>query len=50
MLADHDNAGILKWLPGGFVVQLSCFAVMALVGATMAARGGANVRRSDSSQ
>lgn len=48
LLADHDNAGVLQWLPGGFAAQLVCFTAMTLVGAALAAVGGANVRRSDS--
>jgi hypothetical protein len=46
LLADHDNAGVLRWLPGGFAAQLSCFAMMTLVGIALAAAGKANVRRS----
>jgi hypothetical protein len=48
LLADHDNAGVLRWLPGGFTARLGCFAIMTLVGAALAAVGGANVRRSNS--
>ncbi|MET7402019.1 hypothetical protein ABZS66_51910 [Dactylosporangium sp. NPDC005572] len=48
LLADHDNAGVLQWLPGGFPTQLGCFVLMTLIGAALAAVGGANVRRSGS--
>jgi hypothetical protein len=47
LLADHDDAGVLRWLPGGFAAQLGCFVAMTLVGAASAAVGGASVRRSD---
>ncbi|BCB81171.1 hypothetical protein GCM10022251_67630 [Phytohabitans flavus] len=50
LLADHDNAGVLQWLPGGFAGQLGGFVVMTLVGVTLAARSGAHVRRSDPGQ
>jgi hypothetical protein len=47
LLADHDDAGILSWLPGGFAARLACFAVMAVAGIALAARGSAAMRRSD---
>jgi hypothetical protein len=49
LLVDHDNAGILQWLPGGFAAQLGCFLIMVLVGATIATRSSAKLRRSGSS-
>ncbi|MCA2230021.1 hypothetical protein [Nonomuraea aurantiaca] len=36
LLADHDNAGLLAWLPGGFAVWLACYAVAAIAGASLA--------------
>ena len=44
LLADHDNAGILGWLPGGFAVQLACYLVMVLAGLVLAGRGSAALR------
>ncbi|MEU4426186.1 hypothetical protein AB0F81_36665 [Actinoplanes sp. NPDC024001] len=37
LLVDHDNGGILRWVPGGFAVQLTCFVVMAVGGLFLAA-------------
>ncbi|MEH0986055.1 hypothetical protein [Micromonospora sp. CPCC 205556] len=45
LLADHDNAGILHRVPGGFAVQLGCFALMTLIGAGIAALGWREGRR-----
>jgi hypothetical protein len=39
LMADHADAGLLGWLPGGFAVPLACYAVMTVVGALLAARG-----------
>lgn len=36
LLVDHDNAGLLGWLPGGFAAQLSCYAVITLAGVLLA--------------
>ncbi|GIE88206.1 hypothetical protein [Actinoplanes regularis] len=44
LLLDHDNAGILGWVPGGFPAHLACYVVMAVVGGALAARGGADTR------
>ncbi|MFG2022941.1 hypothetical protein [Streptomyces sp. NPDC048825] len=42
-LVDHDNAGLLGWLPGGFAVSITVYVVAAAIGATVAgwARGQA---------
>ncbi|MEV4295729.1 hypothetical protein [Microbispora rosea] len=40
LLADHDNAGLLAWLPGGIAVRLACYAVVAVLGASLAGWGG----------
>ena len=39
LLADHDNAGLFGWLPGGFAVRLLAFVLVAVVGAMLARRG-----------
>ncbi len=39
LLVDHDNAGLLSWLPGGFVAQLVCYVVIAAVGVALAGWG-----------
>ncbi|WP_250006257.1 hypothetical protein [Actinoplanes sp. M2I2] len=38
-LVDHDNAGLLSWLPGGFGVQLAGHVVLALAGVLLAGWG-----------
>ncbi|WP_250034843.1 hypothetical protein [Paractinoplanes maris] len=38
-LLDHDNAGLLGWLPGGFGVQLTGHVVLALAGLLLAGWG-----------
>ncbi|ACZ89820.1 hypothetical protein [Streptosporangium roseum] len=50
LLADHDNAGLLAWLPGGFAVWLACYAVAAVAGALLAGRGGKKAKRGDREQ
>jgi membrane protein implicated in regulation of membrane protease activity len=47
LLVDHDDAGLLGWVPGGFGVQLAGFLVAALIGAVLARRGSARVRQAD---
>ncbi|MGV9775045.1 hypothetical protein [Streptosporangium sp. NPDC003464] len=44
LLADHDNAGLLAWLPGGFAVWLACYAVAAVAGALLAGWGSRQVK------
>lgn len=39
LLADHDNSGLLSWLPGGFPVQLLVYLALAGVGVPLAGRG-----------
>ncbi|OUC93517.1 hypothetical protein [Streptosporangium minutum] len=50
LLADHDNAGLLAWLPGGFAVWLACYAVAAVAGALLAGWGGKKTRRGSHGQ
>jgi hypothetical protein len=50
LLVDHDNAGVLQWLPGGFAAQLGCFGLMTLLGAALAAAGGSETGRRSSSR
>ena len=38
-LVDHDNAGLLGWLPGGFGVQLTGHIVLAVAGLLLAGWG-----------
>ena len=47
LLVDHDNGGLLGWLPGGFAVWLSCYAVITLVGVVLASWGSARAKRSE---
>jgi hypothetical protein len=50
LLADHDNAGLLGWLPGGFPVWLACYAVAAVAGALLASRGSKQAKQGDRGQ
>jgi hypothetical protein len=36
ILIDHDNAGLLGWLPGGFGVHLAAYVVLAVAGLLLA--------------
>lgn len=36
-LVDHDNAGLLGWLPGGFAASITVYAVAVATGAVVAA-------------
>ncbi|TWS22409.1 hypothetical protein FK268_19540 [Tsukamurella sputi] len=47
ILVDHDNAGLLRWMPGGFAVHLSVYVLAVIVGAVLANHGG---RQGDRSQ
>lgn len=38
-MADHDNAGLLRWMPGGFGAWLSGYVVAAVAGIGLAAWG-----------
>ncbi|GAA2432736.1 hypothetical protein GCM10010191_53450 [Actinomadura vinacea] len=46
LLADHDNAGLLSWTPGGFPMRLSGYALMIIVGALLAGWGSKKAERS----
>lgn len=37
-LVDHDNAGLLGWLPGGFAVSISVYVLAVAIGAVIAGR------------
>ncbi|HYI57031.1 MAG TPA: hypothetical protein VEX66_02610 [Microlunatus sp.] len=43
LLIDHDNAGVLGWVPGGFVVQLVVYLVLLAGGVALAARNARGV-------
>ncbi|GAA4202267.1 hypothetical protein [Actinocatenispora rupis] len=45
LLADHANAGLLGWLPGGFPVRLACYAVVAAVGVLLAGWGSVRAKQ-----
>ncbi|MFE7105225.1 hypothetical protein ACFU98_25975 [Streptomyces sp. NPDC057575] len=40
-LADHDNAGLLGWLPGGFAAGITVHVLAAVGGAVVAGRARA---------
>ncbi|MFI7636189.1 hypothetical protein [Nonomuraea sp. NPDC049400] len=50
LLADHGNAGLLAWLPGGFAVWLPCYAAATIVGAVLAGWAGKKVKQSGRGQ
>ncbi|GIH63115.1 hypothetical protein Msi02_39320 [Microbispora siamensis] len=50
LLADHDNAGLLAWLPGGFAVRLAGYAIAAVAGALLAGWGGRQAKQSGRGQ
>ncbi|KXP00172.1 hypothetical protein [Tsukamurella pseudospumae] len=39
LLVDHANEGLLRWMPGGFVVHLVVYVAAAVVGLVLASRG-----------
>lgn len=43
LLVDHDNAGVLAWLPGGFTARLVGYLLLVVVGIAVA--GWADARR-----
>ncbi|TLP54748.1 hypothetical protein [Microbispora triticiradicis] len=45
LLADHGNAGLLTWLPGGFAARLACYAVAVVAGTALAGWGSKKVRQ-----
>jgi len=47
LVADHNNAGLLGWLPGGFAARLLCYVLIAAAGVALASWGK---RRSDRSE
>ena len=46
LLADHNNSGVLSWVPG-FAAQLIVYLVMTVVGVALAAIGGPKVKPQD---
>ena len=47
LLVDHNNAGLLGLLPGGFAVQLTGYLVITTVGIVLAARNAKGVVPAD---
>lgn len=47
LVADHHNAGLLSWLPGGFAAQLLCYVLVAVVGVALASWGRQRFDRSE---
>lgn len=45
LLADHDNSGLLSWLPGGFAAQLLVNVVLVCVGVPLAAWGSRKAKQ-----
>jgi hypothetical protein len=41
LLVDHDNAGLLGRLPGGFAARLACYVLATVAGLLLAARSKA---------
>ncbi|GGT38889.1 hypothetical protein ACFFV7_19770 [Nonomuraea spiralis] len=46
LLTDHDNAGLLAWLPGGFATRLAGFALAVVLGALLAGWGSKKAKQS----
>ncbi|WP_051572101.1 hypothetical protein [Cryptosporangium arvum] len=46
LIADHDDGGLLGWVPGGFWVRAACYALAVVAGVGLAARG-AKARATD---
>jgi len=40
-LVDHGNAGLLRWLPGGFAVSITVYVLAVVGGAIIASRAHA---------
>ncbi|GAA1255515.1 hypothetical protein GCM10009677_01760 [Sphaerisporangium rubeum] len=40
LLVDHENAGLLAWLPGGFGVRLACYGLAVAASLSLAGWGG----------
>ncbi|MET7950405.1 hypothetical protein [Micromonospora sp. NPDC005324] len=50
LLVDHDNSGLLSWMPGGFGVRLSCYVVAAAAGIALAAWGARRSKQTGSAR
>lgn len=50
VLGNHDDGGLLAWVPGGFTLQLTCYALLALVGVGLAAWGSRRTGDPDNRQ
>ncbi|MGW2224046.1 hypothetical protein [Streptomyces formicae] len=37
-LVDHDNVGLLGWLPGGFAASITVYVLAVVIGAIIAGR------------
>jgi hypothetical protein len=46
LLADHDNAGLLDWAPGGFAAQLACYVAATAAGVLLAAWASGKAKQS----
>ncbi|WP_157521693.1 hypothetical protein [Herbidospora cretacea] len=42
MLVDHDDAGLLGWLPGGFAARIAVYVVITIAGIALAGWGARN--------
>ena len=45
LLIDEADAGLLAWLPGGFVVQLIAYVALTIAGVAMASWGADRARK-----
>ncbi|MEV4347280.1 hypothetical protein AB0J83_22715 [Actinoplanes sp. NPDC049596] len=45
LLADHDNTGVLSWLPGGFGPAMAGFAVLVVAGVLLAGWGSDQLKK-----
>ncbi|MEV0259593.1 hypothetical protein AB0H82_35775 [Streptomyces sp. NPDC050732] len=44
LLMDHDNSGLLGWLPGGFTVLIIVYVALTAVGVLLAGRSHARAK------
>lgn len=50
LLVNHGNSGLLGWVPGGFAVWLSCYAVIVVIGVLLASWGSTRAKRSEAAR
>ncbi|MGK5630317.1 hypothetical protein [Streptomyces sp. URMC 123] len=49
-LVDHDDAGLLGWLPGGFAVGITVHVLAAVIGAVVAGWAHGKARNTEAAE